>query len=145
MKLIFTFLLGKARAYTGRGQGGSASPRTQSHDTFKILNWRVKNIKKIVCCFFCCFKVSYTYASSPINQIFCIYIQNLPPPPKSSYVMGVVYSLGLSIYKFGLSVCLFVSNKCQKGWTDRAKIFLWDITWPQGRFMNDKKNFKFFF
>ena len=29
----------------------------------------------------------------------------------------------LSIYKFGLSVCLFVSNKRQNGWTDRAYIF----------------------
>ena len=29
----------------------------------------------------------------------------------------------LSIYKFGLSVCLFVSNKLQNGWTDRAQIF----------------------
>jgi len=29
----------------------------------------------------------------------------------------------LSIYKFGLSVCLFVSDKRQNGWTDRAKIF----------------------
>ena len=28
-----------------------------------------------------------------------------------------------SIYKFGLSVCLFVSNKRQKGWTNRAQIF----------------------
>ena len=28
-----------------------------------------------------------------------------------------------SIYKFGLSVCLFVSNKRQNGWTDRAHIF----------------------
>ena len=39
--------------------------------------------------------------------------------------------LTLSIYKFGLSVCLFVclsvclfvSNKRQNGWTDRAQIF----------------------
>ena len=39
--------------------------------------------------------------------------------------------MGLSIYKFGLSVCLFVclsvclfvSNKRQNGWTDRAQIF----------------------
>ena len=29
----------------------------------------------------------------------------------------------ISIYKFGLSVCLFVSNKRQNGWTDRAQIF----------------------
>ena len=33
----------------------------------------------------------------------------------------------LSIYKFGLSVCvsvcLFISNKRQNGWTDRAQIF----------------------
>ena len=28
-----------------------------------------------------------------------------------------------SIYKFGLSVCLFVSNKRQNGWTDRAQNF----------------------
>ena len=28
-----------------------------------------------------------------------------------------------SIYKFGLSVCFFVSNKRQNGWTDRAQIF----------------------
>ena len=33
------------------------------------------------------------------------------------------YSRRKSIYKFGLSVCLFVSNKRQKGWTDRAQIF----------------------
>ena len=35
--------------------------------------------------------------------------------------------LYISIYKFGLSVslfvCLFVSNKRQIGWTDRAQIF----------------------
>ena len=39
-----------------------------------------------------------------------------------------------SIYKFGLSVCLsvmvsvclFVSNKRQNGWTDRGPNFLWD-------------------
>ena len=29
----------------------------------------------------------------------------------------------ISIYKFGLSVWLFVSNKRQNGWTDRAQIF----------------------
>ena len=28
-----------------------------------------------------------------------------------------------SIYKFGLSGCLFVSNKRRNGWTDRAQIF----------------------
>ena len=28
-----------------------------------------------------------------------------------------------SLYKFGLSVCLFVSNKRQNGKTDRAHIF----------------------
>ena len=35
------------------GQGGSAPPptRTQSYHTFQIWNWRVKNIKKLVCCF----------------------------------------------------------------------------------------------
>ena len=29
-----------------------------------------------------------------------------------------------SLYKFGLSVCLFVSNKRQNGRTDRAQIFV---------------------
>ena len=29
----------------------------------------------------------------------------------------------LSIYKFGLSGCLFVSDKRQNGWTDQAQIF----------------------
>ena len=29
----------------------------------------------------------------------------------------------ISIYKFSLSVCLFISNKRQNGWTDRAQIF----------------------
>ena len=41
-------------------------------------------------------------------------------------VQCTVYSV-LSIYKFGLSVCLsvclFVSNKRQNGWTDQAQIF----------------------
>jgi len=38
---------------------------------------------------------------------------------------GINPSVGASIYKFGLSVsvCLFVSNKRQNGWTDRAQIF----------------------
>jgi len=37
---------------------------------------------------------------------------------------------------FCLSVYLFVSNKRQNGWK-----FVRDLTWPQGRFMNDH-NFK---
>ena len=36
---------------------------------------------------------------------------------------GIVFFSSKSIYKFGLSVCLFVSNKRQNGWTDRAQIF----------------------
>ena len=28
------------------------------------------------------------------------------------------------IYKFGLSVCLLVSNKHQNGWTDQAQFFV---------------------
>ena len=57
----------------------------------------------------------------------------------------------LSIYKFGLSVCLsvcmfvclFVSNKRQNGWTERAQIFFGSLVWFQGRFMDDQifKNF----
>ena len=41
----------------------------------------------------------------------------------------------LSIYKFGLSVCLFVflfvSNKRQNGWTDRAQIFSGTSRYPR--------------
>ena len=37
-----------------------------------------------------------------------------------------------SIYKFGLSVCLFVSNKRQNGWTDRAQIFCGTSRDPRG-------------
>ena len=47
------------------------------------------------------------------------------------YISKYMYIIGTqsesSIYKFGLSVCLsvclFVSNKRQNGWTDRAQIF----------------------
>ena len=49
------------------------------------------------------------------------------------------FKTSLSIYKFGLSVCLFVSIKRLNR---SGPIFLWDITWPQGRFMNDV-NFKY--
>ena len=50
-------------------------------------------------------------------------------------------SLTSSIYKFSLSVCLsdclFVSNKRQNSWTDRAQIFCGILVcWPLGRFMN---------
>ena len=44
-----------------------------------------------------------------------------------------------SIYKFGLSVCLFV---CLYPINWSGPNFLWDITWPPGRFMNDKIFFK---
>ena len=37
-----------------------------------------------------------------------------------------------------LSICLFVSNRRQKGWTDRALFFWWDLTWTQESFMNDQ-------
>ena len=42
---------------------------------------------------------------------------------KGEGVPGTPLFNSLSIYKFGLSVCLFVSNKRQNGWTDRAQIF----------------------
>ena len=38
-----------------------------------------------------------------------------------TFVYCVLYFV--SIYKFGLSVCPFVSNKRQNGWTDRAQFF----------------------
>ena len=60
----------------------------------------------------------------------------LAPPLNTPLLHAILYSthpnikpkiFHLSIYKFGLSVCLsvclFVSNKRQNGWTDRAQIF----------------------
>ena len=53
----------------------------------------------------------------------------------------ILAELHLYIYVLCLSVCLlvcpFVSNKLQNGWTDRAQFF-WNLTWPQGRFMDDR-------
>ena len=45
-----------------------------------------------------------------------------------------------SIYIFCacLSVDMFVSKKRQNGWTDRVQIFVCDLIWPQGRFMDDR-------
>ena len=40
-------------------------------------------------------------------------------PSKASYFINTIQS----IYKFGLGVCLFVSNKRQNGWTDLAQFF----------------------
>ena len=37
-----------------------------------------------------------------------------------------------------LSVCLFVSNKRQNGWTDRVPNFVWALTRPQRRVLNDE-------
>jgi len=50
----------------------------------------------------------------------------------TNFCTSKVSSFNQSIYKFGLSVCLFVcffvclfvSNKRQNGWTDRAQIFV---------------------
>ena len=48
-------------------------------------------------------------------------------PPGLRENKGLTLFRTISIYKFGLSVCLsvclFVSNKRQNGWTDRAQIF----------------------
>ena len=65
-----------------------------------------------------------------------------------------------SIFKFGLSVCLFVSNKRQNGWTDQAQIFsgisrdpregLWMIKFSkiclhQNSIFENFENLRFFF
>ena len=46
---------------------------------------------------------------------------------KQFYQRANTFKTNLLLYKFGLSVCLsvclFVSNKRQNGWTDRAQIF----------------------
>ena len=49
----------------------------------------------------------------------------------------------LYIYFAWVYVCLFVSNKRQNGWTERAQIFFGSLVWFQGRFINDQifKNF----
>ena len=64
------------------------------------------------------------------------------------FLSGVCVFFYPSIYKFGLSVmllvclsvCLYPINV--KTAEPIGPIFLWDITWPQGRFMNDQ-NFKY--
>ena len=58
---------------------------------------------------------------------FCVYL------PFNKYI-NFAY---LSVCLF---VCLFVSNNRQHVWAGLN--FLWDITWPQGRFMNDQ-SFKY--
>ena len=37
-----------------------------------------------------------------------------------------------------LSVCLFISNKRQNGLNRSGSHFVWDLTLPQGRIMNDQ-------
>ena len=63
---------------------------------------------------------------------------------KSLYLYNLILTIDISNYEFcsmkyskfvkqsKVFVCLFVSNKRQNGLTDRAQ-----ITWTQGRFMND--------
>ena len=51
--------------------------------------------------------------------------------PSPSYF--ICHYLSIYIYILCFSVCLFVSNKRQNGWTDRVHFFL-----PQGRFMDDR-------
>ena len=45
------------------------------------------------------------------------------------------------IYVYTLLVCPFISNKRKNGWTGLVHIFcmtLYDLAWPQGKFMNDR-------
>ena len=57
-----------AWAYTGGGARGRA-PRTQSFHTFKILNSRVKNIKKLVCCSFSALRRLYTWTRATMTEV----------------------------------------------------------------------------
>ena len=52
-----------------------------------------------------------------------------------------VRRIDIYIYKFGLSVCLFV---CLYPINWSGPNFLWDITWPPGRFFLNPQNFFFF-
>ena len=62
---------------------------------------------------FWCFKFLYQFSAAYTRILFIPYFLAI------SFCLGEI----LSIYKFGLSVCLFVSNKRQNGWTDRAQFF----------------------
>ena len=98
-------------------------------------------------------KVTWKYAYSPFNiisplfftfsqfalvqwiqlmdfQLSKLYFSFTKPCRISSYLQIHL------LYILGLSVCLFVCLL-----TIKVPIFLWDLTWPQGRFMN-RKNWK---
>ena len=121
-------------------KGGSAPPRKiQSYNTFQMWNWRVKSIKKLVCCFFLLvlfegeinnylqgnWTVCETLKYSRIQMIW-IYSSNFAaPPPRSSsrggdrkkfraYLPPRPLPRFISVYFLGLTVQRYVmvaSNK----------------------------------
>ena len=61
--------LASAMAYSGGAGGNVPPPRTQSFHTFQILNSRVKNIKKLVCCFFSALRRLYTWTRATMTEV----------------------------------------------------------------------------
>ena len=77
-----------------------------------------------------------------LHEFLCFYLQLFLTP-------FYICTLLVCLFVFR-GWCPFVSNKHQNDWTDRAQFFLWDLAWPQERFI-ESSNFqklasiKFFF
>ena len=70
------------------------------------------------------FKILIIHQPSPVSRevlTFIGYKQTNRHPRKAKFIYTRLLGRP-SLYKFSLSVCLFVSNKRQNGWTDRAQI-----------------------
>ena len=67
-----------------------------------------------------------------IDQMYSNMFQFMDPSRNSNLYIN------LACLSVCLGVCLFVSNKSSKRLNRSGPNFLWDITWPQGRFMNDQ-------
>ena len=83
-------------------------------------------------------KIHYTESLGefPIRRVsICIVYGNFSTKFILSKKPLHLYILCLFVHLF---VCLFVIDDRQNGWTDWANFFLWDLAWPQGRFVNDR-------
>ena len=70
--------------------------------------------------------------AEPIRvQFFCETTHGPGKVYECSEIQKLYSKALLSVF---LVVCLFVSNKRQMCRTDPVQIFLWDLTWPKGRF-----------
>ena len=49
--------------------GGSTHPKTQGFQNFQILNSRVKNIKKLVCCSYSALRRLFTWTRATMTEV----------------------------------------------------------------------------